>query len=424
MIIQELIKSKVLQMDANSDTFTFQHSEKDWQNLEADEKLYPAVFLDMPVKVTPIITRGGGIEERYQCVLTFLYKSNLDSDPDDQYATLKKCHAAMNQFVLMVEDDTENFDTTKNTFGQAFQAINLFDVNLDAIVLPFTCTPRNRPDACIPSYSLPISDCDPATVQSSGGLFSQLVASGDTFTLLDVGYTFTNSENTVIVSGTVEAQSDIVGMLPDIDFTDSNGTTTQEASGKNLVCTPSVLLPNRPKLYKTGQTSSYVTGDDGDVGAGDGNSFLVLSENNIFGNTDRFTDELGTQIYANGVVIDHYTKWLDGSKVLGYAKSPSPSNINWLDSNAYCLSFSTGGFTGWRQGNIIEITDLIYYTGGGLDYAPFNISQYIWLWTSTSKSSTISFRVQNTGSGSVNNTGAYCRALPVREFTITGTTLT
>ena len=150
MIIQELIEAKVNQMTANGDTFSFQHSEKDWQNLQADEKLYPAVFLDMPVKVTPSILQGGGYEERYQCIINFLYKSNLADNPDQQYATIGKAGEAMKDFILLCESDVDNFDTEKNVYGQAFQAINLFDVNLDAMVLPFTFVPRNRPDVCLP----------------------------------------------------------------------------------------------------------------------------------------------------------------------------------------------------------------------------------------------------------------------------------
>ena len=286
MIIQELIAAKVAQMDSNGDAFSFQHSGKDWLNLQADEKLYPAVFLDMPVKVTPVILRGGGLEERYQCIIHFLYKSELDSNPADQYATLKLAHAAMLQFILIVNADTDNFDTDRNVFGQAFQAPNLFDVNLDAIVLPFNFVPRNRPEVCIPSYSVPLGPCDPALVQNSGGGFSQYIPSGDTFTLLDVAYDFTNSEGTNIITGTAEAQTNIVGVLPDINLTDSNGATTPKPSGKDLICTP-CIAPVGARLMKTGANETGGVDDGRDV------DFFTLDGVNHFGSDRRFTGTTG-----------------------------------------------------------------------------------------------------------------------------------
>jgi len=57
------------------------------------------------------------------------------------------------------------------------------------------------------------------------------------------------------------------------------------------------------KLMKTGQTISYATNDDGDLEAGRNTSFTVLAENNPFGNTNRFTSELGTQTYTNNIVL-------------------------------------------------------------------------------------------------------------------------
>ena len=47
-------------------------------------------------------------------------------------------------------------------------------------------------------------------------------------------------------------------------------------------------------LMKTGQTTSYRTGDDGDIEAGRATDFLTLEYNNPFGNTNRFTKTDGT----------------------------------------------------------------------------------------------------------------------------------
>ena len=61
---------------------------------------------------------------------------------------------------------------------------------------------------------------------------------------------------------------------------------------------------NTSNVYKTGQVTSYISNDDGSSQIGRGNSFLTLEHNNGFGNNNRFTDTLGTQSYADDIVID------------------------------------------------------------------------------------------------------------------------
>jgi len=92
------------------------------------------------------------------------------------------------------------------------------------------------------------------------------------------------------------------------------------------------------KLMKTGQTTSYITGDDGDIEAGRNTDFTTLAENNVFGNTNRFTDELGTQTYTNNIVIDWST--YDGSTILGWYRVNNGIDINWAGAIAGALAFN------------------------------------------------------------------------------------
>ena len=46
---------------------------------------------------------------------------------------------------------------------------------------------------------------------------------------------------------------------------------------------------------------------NGDLEAGRATDFFTLATNNPFGNTNRFTDELGGSTYANNIVIDWST---------------------------------------------------------------------------------------------------------------------
>jgi len=183
-------------------------------------------------------------------------------------------------------------------------------------------------------------------------------------------------------------------------------------------------------LMKTNQTISYRTGDDGDIEAGRDISFFILDENNPFGNTDRFTDELGTQTYTNNIVIDWST--YNGTNVLGYRRTVSGLAVPWDNAIDGALAVSIGSFTtGWRLTNIRELMNIMNYEGGAdytrrLNYSPFNITEFE-LWTSTTLygASTIAYYFTNAGTSFIYiGKAALVKYIPCRTFTVTGTTLT
>jgi hypothetical protein len=179
------------------------------------------------------------------------------------------------------------------------------------------------------------------------------------------------------------------------------------------------------KTLKTGQTISYRTGDDGDLEDGRATDFLTLGGNNPFGNTNRFTDELGGATYTNNIVIDWST--YDGSTVLGIMKNDNGTNINWADSIDAAIILSIGTFTsGWRIPNIYELFSF-YYWGGtrAFDYTPFNDLSNTLFWTSTSNPPN-PMRMHNQLATPLQQAGATSlyRYKAVRNFTVTGTTLT
>lgn len=181
-------------------------------------------------------------------------------------------------------------------------------------------------------------------------------------------------------------------------------------------------------LMKTGQTTSYRTGDDGDIEAGRATSFLVLAENNPFGNTNRFTDELGGQTYTNNIVIDWST--YNGSTVLGYKRTSSASTATWNNAIDGALAVSIGTFTtGWRLPNVTEYINIINrsiaFTSGGFNYAPFsNADGLFWTSNTLQGSSTNKFYIFNFAMGvSFQGDTNLLKYLAVRTFTVTGTTL-
>lgn len=134
---------------------------------------------------------------------------------------------------------------------------------------------------------------------------------------------------------------------------------------------------------KTGQTTSYATGDDGDLEKGRGVSFSILNCNNGFGNTNRFTDELGGQTYTNGLVVD----WQSG--VMWYRIPQAASNWNTAISGANASV--QGGYSDWFVPNILQLISISNYgQTDSLNYSPFNIAAatYTQLWTSTTDATT------------------------------------
>ena len=239
--------------------------------------------------------------------------------------------------------------------------------------------------------------CADASVQNSDASYSSTVASGNLLT------------------------------LPDITITDSDGTPNTVPAVQNFTCTP---IPVGATLMKTGQTTSYRTGDDGDLESGRATSFTVLASNNPFGNTNRFTDELGGTTYTNNIVIDWST--YDGNTVLGISRVAIATGQTWNNAIDNSLSYSVGTFTsGWRLINMKEIFNLLNYANSEanlLNYAPLNLSstgRIYWSANTLSSATTSAYTFNNIGNTATMTkvTSTNMTYIRVRTFTVTGTTL-
>jgi hypothetical protein len=181
------------------------------------------------------------------------------------------------------------------------------------------------------------------------------------------------------------------------------------------------------QLMKTGQTVSYRTGDDGDLERGRNTSFTVLAENNPFGNTNRFTDELGTQLYLTNIVIDWST--YNGSTVLGWYRLGDNGVVaTWNQAIDLSLALSIGTFTtGWRLANMMEYMSICNFSVSRfITYSPINApnsNNSYWSSTTNTGGTTQAYRFDNFGLGSSNAKTGTAKWLAVRTFTVTGTTL-
>ena len=182
------------------------------------------------------------------------------------------------------------------------------------------------------------------------------------------------------------------------------------------------------KILKTGQTTSYASGDDGDIQAGRDTDFFTLASNNPFGNTNRFTDEFGGQTYTAGIVIDWST--YDGTVVLGWAQFAVIISISWNDAITAAQSATYGTFTtGWRLPNLNEHLSLVDYSSNKyIDYLPFGpqpLGTKRWISSTTFAGiTTYYWSIRESGIPNTwDKTSGGDRYQPIREFTVAGNTL-
>lgn len=149
---------------------------------------------------------------------------------------------------------------------------------------------------------------------------------------------------------------------------------------------PDVIVPlNTSNPFKTGQTTSYVANDDGALERGNGVDFLTLNHNNYFGNTNRFTDELGGQTYTNGWIID----WSSYNQVNGNFimwNNTYEAAATWANALA-AQPYTRGSHADWYLPNESELYNVLNRGASpSTNYAPFNINVTAnnnGLWTST-----------------------------------------
>lgn len=137
---------------------------------------------------------------------------------------------------------------------------------------------------------------------------------------------------------------------------------------------------NSANPYKTGQTTSYVSNDDGDLQRGRGSDFTTLDFNNPFGNTNRFTDTLGGQTYANDLVLDWGSADYMNKKVpvwdrrwRGAGGAVGGAVINF--STVMALQPISIGGKNYYIPNVSEAFSICKHeASSATNYAPFNLS--------------------------------------------------
>jgi len=246
---------------------------------------------------------------------------------------------------------------------------------------------------------------------------------GDTdVTFNGAGVTDPKAETSYAISVKDQLGND-VGAIEDQSFTSLDIEVT----------IPAVAI-NTANPYRTGQTTSFRTGDDGDLEEGNGAAWLTLSHNNGFGaNTNRFTDTAGNQNYdgTSGSLADILIDWSSwdqvGDTVLGwYRVVTGPGTETWNEAIDGALASSQAGFSDWRLPNMTELhgvsqKELIGGMVIDLDYAPFNIDISVQgerLWTSTTAPSGRAYNLIENGSIIGSAKGSTISWIQLRTFTL------
>lgn len=313
-------------------------------------------------------------------------------------------------------------------------------------------------------------ECEPVTYSITDDegtvLYSGTVASGGSLTqaISDATATLKDTAGVTISTTSINAQGSANITAPDASYSNSDASYSGNVvSGGSLSLPDETIIvtdendnvldtitfpvyenqtinlssyvscpaPIGATLQKTGQTTSYRTGDDGDIEAGRATDFFTLSTNNPFGNTNRFTDDLGGSTYANDIVIDWSTYDNITGTVLGYYYTGlSFGAVVWNDAIDNALSHSVGTFTtGWRLPNVNEINNLINYEyPAKINYPPFNLGNVnFWVSTTSPNNTAQAYQVQTQQAYvffGYNKTSPRSLYFYCRTFTVSGTTLT
>ena len=277
-------------------------------------------------------------------------------------------------------------------------------------------------DVCIGDLPI-VSKCFAATdvIKTSEGvtLYTNIIPSGgaNEQTISDG----TNTLNGGSIAGISAEGTKEITLKDDLGVTIIPTILVNTKTNLDLEVTVGTTALNTSGLNKTGKTSSLFNQDDGAKQFGNNVSFTVLDHNNGFGNTNRFTDTLGTQIYANDIVVDWRTFDQVADKVLCYYRVIEPSAN--LTTHMNNQPFTKEGFTQWYVTNTAQIFNLADYEirRDYFNYAPFNhdvTATIDRLWTSTPDTATVGIYFGSVGL-LVSTAGSVWKSMVCREFTLT-----
>lgn len=214
----------------------------------------------------------------------------------------------------------------------------------------------------------------------------------------------------------------------------NNNRITAETLAPPNVNIPVPIIINNGSFVgavnKTGATTTREAYDDGYFRYGNGNDWLTMRSNNVFGNDDVFTDLLGGQTYSDGIMLCHNSDQSRDDMILGFYLTSRSGRANDSSPGAndgalyICANDSWGGYvTRWHLPNSSEMRILKRTEGGTLGYpfnwSPLNQSSATYFWCSDNNSSGNYYSMVNNGAHTevFQNPALSYRYLSCRWFT-------
>lgn len=277
--------------------------------------------------------------------------------------------------------------------------------------------------AKLSSITVNTSGCVDVVVHNSDNSYTESISQAETpFELPDVTHRDSDNQDVVLPAMTPFIATPCKALSA---YTCNELNAGLNQTQKDCVYDAFSIAYNKAQL--TGQVTTYANYDDGWHylnGTYNYNSrgvrsrlvnFTTLAANNIFGNTNRFTDINGLQVYSVFYKIDHFTGY-------GWYLPDTNPDCNWSTAMSDSNTATILSLTGFRIANVNEINTIMSYTTYPvLSYSPFGItSPGINFWTSTSigYDSNLAYRMEQVNSRLINSsksTTSGMRRLFVRD---------
>ena len=97
-----------------TDTFSFIHGDKYWNNLKASDITLPIVWLDYPIVSNDEIQVSGALLPKYPVRIFFCDIAELDYTPTQHQVIIDKMRLAAREFILMAIDENDTIMKIEN----------------------------------------------------------------------------------------------------------------------------------------------------------------------------------------------------------------------------------------------------------------------------------------------------------------------
>jgi len=135
-IVQSIYFLKSFDSPQEVITPSFYYGTKAYQNLKGDDQVFPAVFLDSPIKYTFEVQQSGYIRFLPTLELFFIDKTTLDPSEEELNTVEANMLSLVKSFLIAVQNHSMarlSFDYPYPVSGYGFSSI--FDVNVAGIAI-------------------------------------------------------------------------------------------------------------------------------------------------------------------------------------------------------------------------------------------------------------------------------------------------